>query len=537
MKKIGVLFGQENTFPGALVERINSMEIDGVRAEFVQVGGVEMAKPCPYAVIVDRISHDMPFYRAYLKNAALTGTKIVNNPFWWSADDKFFNYALAEKLGVAVPRTALLPHKMFPPDITAKSLRNLQYPLNWQEIFDYVKFPAFLKPHDGGGWRDVFHVHNPQELFDAYDQSRDLCMTLQAAVKFKEYFRCYVVGQEKVHIMPYDPSQPHHLRYVQNPPAYDPALLARVEKDALTLCRALGYDLNTVEFAVEDGIPYAIDFMNPAPDADRYGVGEANFEWIVDAVAKLAVKKAHEFDGTPMGGMNWSGFLKGDAPAAPVKKPVIKKVVPAVVKKAAVKKSPAKRQPGSNAMRKILLGLVVLCCVSGAWGQVQTPMVVSGGMPGAGKVTKSSERPRGINSPVPVAITAGHKLFLSNGGADAGLFPHPFTGTQDRAYAAMYKLLSANPAYILVGSPAEAELVLELQLTAPAAAIGDKKHGTEDPLPVFKLTVYDRPTHYTLWVISQTIDQANLQKTHDRNFDDALTLLGEQFALLKGVSQ
>src|ERR1700712_3295903 len=117
MKKIGVLFGMENTFPGALVERINSMDIDGVSAEFVEVGGVEMAKPCPYAVIVDRISHDMPFYRAYLKNAVLTGTQVINNPFWWSADDKFFNYALASKLGVAVPRTAILPHKKFPPQI------------------------------------------------------------------------------------------------------------------------------------------------------------------------------------------------------------------------------------------------------------------------------------------------------------------------------------------------------------------------------------------------------------------------------------
>src|ERR1019366_3364464 len=126
MKKIGVLFGMENTFPSALVERINSMEIDGIQAEFVRVGGVEMAKPCGYAVIVDRISHDMPFYRAYLKNAALTGTQIINNPFWWSADDKFFNYALASKLGVAVPRTALIPHKQFPPQITEKSLRNLE---------------------------------------------------------------------------------------------------------------------------------------------------------------------------------------------------------------------------------------------------------------------------------------------------------------------------------------------------------------------------------------------------------------------------
>lgn len=322
MKKIGVLFGMENTFPSALVERINSMEIDGIQAEFVRVGGVEMAKPCGYAVIVDRISHDMPFYRAYLKNAALTGTQVINNPFWWSADDKFFNYALASKLGVAVPRTALIPHKKFPPQISEKSLRNLEYPLDWNSIFDYVKFPAFLKPHDGGGWRDVFQVHNPEEFFHAYDQTRDLCMTLQAAVKFKEYFRCYVVGQSDVRIMPYDPSRPHHERYVMDPPKYSPKLLARVKKDALTLCRALGYDLNTVEFAVEDGIPYAIDFMNPAPDADLHSVGAASFEWIVDKVAKLAVRKAQK---PVQSELRWAAMLNGEAAKKPAPKKVAKK--------------------------------------------------------------------------------------------------------------------------------------------------------------------------------------------------------------------
>src|SRR5208283_3591863 len=147
-------------------------------------------------------------------------------------------------------------------------------------------------------------------LFRAYDQSRDLCMTLQRGVKFKEYFRCYVVGQEKVHIMHYDPSAPHHERYVKNPPPVNPALLKRVERDSLTLCRALGYDLNTVEFACEDGVPYAIDFMNPAPDADVNSVGQENFDWIVDAVAELAVRKAKAHTGlTPE--YRWSAFLNG----------------------------------------------------------------------------------------------------------------------------------------------------------------------------------------------------------------------------------
>src|SRR5271168_2606555 len=195
MNRIAVLHGKEKSFPEALVERINSRHVDGVIAEQLKTGGVKMAEPTGYTVIIDRISQDIPFYRAYLKNAALSGTRVVNNPFWWSADDKFFNYALASKLGVAIPKTVLLPHKKFPPQINERSLRNLQFPLNWSEIFEYIGFPAFLKPYSGGGWKSVYKVHNPQELFDAYDDTGDLCMTLQRAVEFDDYFRCYVVGQ------------------------------------------------------------------------------------------------------------------------------------------------------------------------------------------------------------------------------------------------------------------------------------------------------------------------------------------------------
>ena len=95
---------------------------------------------------------------------------------------------------------------------------------------------------------------------------------------------------------------------------WDPKLLERVERDALTLCRALGYDLNTVEFACEDGIPYAIDFMNPAPDADVNSVGQENFDWIVNAVAELAVKKALSDETSPRE-LRWSAFLTGEAEA------------------------------------------------------------------------------------------------------------------------------------------------------------------------------------------------------------------------------
>ncbi|HEY7304361.1 MAG TPA: hypothetical protein VH601_09620 [Bryobacteraceae bacterium] len=310
VRKIGIIYGMENTFPAALVERINSKNVRGVTAEHIRIGGVKMAEPSGYRVIIDRISHDIEFYRAYLKNAVLTGTIVINNPFWWSADDKFFNYALASQLGVAIPHTVVLPHKSHPPGTTLQSMRNLVFPLNWDEIFDYIGFPAFLKPFSGGGWKNVSKVNSREEFFAAYDQTGSLCMTLQSAVDFDEYFRCYVVGQEKVWIMKYDPRQPHHLRYVKDGSGDSSALRERVVKDCLTLCQALGYDFNTVEFAVQNGVPYAIDFLNPAPDADVHSVGASNFEWVVENVAELAIAKALS-DEEPQTHFHWSRFLAG----------------------------------------------------------------------------------------------------------------------------------------------------------------------------------------------------------------------------------
>lgn len=307
MKRIGVLFGSENSFPGALVEHINARNLQGIKAEFVVTGAVPIDAAKRYDVIIDRISHEVPFYRSFLKNAALQGTIVINNPFWTSADDKLVNYTLARKIGVPVPPTVLLPHKNLPEGTTERSVRNLEYPLDWDRVFAYVGERGFLKPVNGGGWRDVHYVESREEFFRAYDQTRDLCMMYQQAVDFTEYFRCYVIGRKKVRVMAYDPRMPHAERYVQRPPRFSKTLLYRVEQNALKLCRALGYDINTVEFAVEKGVPYAIDFMNPVPDADLSSVGEANFKWIVRAVAELAIAKARLARHAPA--LRWADML------------------------------------------------------------------------------------------------------------------------------------------------------------------------------------------------------------------------------------
>ncbi|HTQ79721.1 MAG TPA: hypothetical protein VMM92_06970, partial [Thermoanaerobaculia bacterium] len=254
-------------------------------------------------------SQDIPFYRAYLKNAALNGTAVINNPFWWSADEKFFNNCLATKIGVAVPKTVLLPSNQHPPDTNEKSMRNLAYPLDWEAIFAYIGFPAYFKPHAGGGWKHVYRVKSPEELFAVYGETGDLVMMLQEEIVFSEYYRCYSIGRKDVRIMPYDPREPHHRRYVQGEQAIAPARYERLHGDVLKLNRALGYDFNTVELAVRDGIPYAIDFCNPAPDADLASIGRENFEWIVEAAANLAIEKARGYvEGQPR--IEWGEFVQ-----------------------------------------------------------------------------------------------------------------------------------------------------------------------------------------------------------------------------------
>lgn len=312
MKKIGILHGKERTFPHALIERINAMNESGIVAEPVNINKVAQGEPSTYAVILDRISQDVPFYRAYLKNAALNGTAVVNNPFWWSADEKFFNNCLATKLGVAVPNTVILPSKDHPADCSAESFSNLAFPLDWDGIFSYIGWPAYFKPHSGGGWKNVYKVRNPDEFFKAYAETGQLVMLLQSEVQFEDYYRCYCIGGADVRIMPYEPRNAHHLRYVVDRPPAAPALLERIKQDVLTLNRALGYDFNTVEFGVSNGVPHAIDFCNPAPDADRGSVGEENFNWVVNAAAAMLVRRAKEHkEGAD--NLTWGAYLQAAA--------------------------------------------------------------------------------------------------------------------------------------------------------------------------------------------------------------------------------
>jgi hypothetical protein len=287
--KIGLLVGREWSFPPAFLDEVQRRNA-GVSAEYVKLGGTRMNEPCPYAVIIDRISHEVPYYRSYLKNAVLQGVTVINNPFMWTADDKFFEATLAARLGVAHPKTLVLPNKDYVPGIVpTESLRNLLYPLDWKSIVEYVGLPCVLKDAHGGGWKNVSICHSIDELIRFYNTSGLLTMIVQEFIRWDQYFRCMCLGQEDVLPMQYDPRE---RRYLVGNQQESSELGRRVVGDSLKLVRALGYDMNTVEWAVRDGIPYAIDFMNPAPDMDVNSLTPVYFEWCVKHLADTAIKSA-----------------------------------------------------------------------------------------------------------------------------------------------------------------------------------------------------------------------------------------------------
>lgn len=282
--RIGLVVGREWSWPPAFIEEVNRRTPEtGVIAEYIKIGGSFINEPNKYRVLIDRISHEVPYYRSYLKNAVLQGVKVVNDPMMWTADDKYFGTSLAIRMGIASPRTVVLPNKEYIPGIKHdESLRNLEFPINWDHLVESVGgFPCILKDAHGGGGREVYVVHSMQELWDAYNESGLLTMILQEFIKWDEYARCMGIGQKKVRVMRYDPNAP----YYHPEHHFSPEMAQRLHDDTLKICQLFGYDMNTCEFGIRDGIPYAIDFMNPAPDMDVNSLGKNHFDWMVQTMA------------------------------------------------------------------------------------------------------------------------------------------------------------------------------------------------------------------------------------------------------------
>ena len=295
--RIGVLRGRENSFPDALIAKVNARG-EEVQAEFVRLGGTKLNEPVPYRVVLDRMSHEVPYYAVYLKMAALQGTYCINNTFWRSADDKFFGYAVAEKLGIAAPKTVVLPNRSYVEDVTGESLRNL-WPVDFSAYPDYVGVPCIMKPAFGGGWKNVHKIHSLDDLMHRYNESGTLTMMLQELITWDVFVRVPTIGQRWARAIRYDPAPLAAGGYDQSYDALPGPLRDEVEELSLRFNRALGYDMNALEFAVRDGKIYGIDLTNYTPDLDYRSLKEAHFPWAVEKMASFAVEKALSEERTP----------------------------------------------------------------------------------------------------------------------------------------------------------------------------------------------------------------------------------------------
>jgi len=287
-KRVGLVVGREWSWPPAFIAEVNGRDA-GVVAEYAQLDLTAAGATARYDVLIDRISHEIPFYRSYLKHAALGGTTVINNPFMWSADDKFFGASLLTELGIAQPRTVVLPNRAAGPGLGPEDLTNLAYPIDWQGIVDYVGLPAILKDAHGGGGRQVYRVDSLEVLVARYDETGDMTMIVQELVVWDHYVRCLCIGQDEIMPIKYDPLEK---RYHVDHAHLSPEVGRLVVDWSRRLCAALGYDMNTVEYAVRGGVPYAVDFMNPAPDMDIYSLTPFYFDWVVRAMADLAIARA-----------------------------------------------------------------------------------------------------------------------------------------------------------------------------------------------------------------------------------------------------
>jgi hypothetical protein len=235
------------------------------------------------------MSHEIPYYRAFLKQAWVRGTVVVNNPFTTAADDKFLGVIQSYRQGVKVPRTAVLPNKRAETENVPESFRNLVYPLDWQGIVDYVGVPAVLKDSQTGGRRLARRVSSVDELISAYDESDTRTMLLQSVVESDLHLHCFVIGGHRTMIARYSVDGSGH-REVPN--GISSSLLLSIENMAQVATAVYGYDINLVEFVVQDDEAILINPTNPVPQMEVHLMSEQQFAWCVDEIASLAVEIA-----------------------------------------------------------------------------------------------------------------------------------------------------------------------------------------------------------------------------------------------------
>ncbi|MGQ9819680.1 MAG: ATP-grasp domain-containing protein [Candidatus Kapaibacteriales bacterium] len=291
MKKIGIFCGAENTFPNHLIAYINQKRSD-IQAEIVKVGYVTIDDVFQYNVIFDRVSHQVSMYQSILKQCALQGIIVINNPYLKCLEDLYFQFALAKQLGFNVPKTVILPTKEHQEGTTSETYKNLVYPLNWEALFDHIGFPFFMKLNKSNSSTYSFKIYNPAEFFSAYDVTGNKQMILQQVIDFDSYYRVFAVGKKHLKIINFDPNKPLHLRYSKESLILDPKFQKKIMNIIEQLCTLLDLNVNAVDIAISNSDVYLLDFYNVAPIVEPNYFSNDDYNWLIYTIGDFLISIA-----------------------------------------------------------------------------------------------------------------------------------------------------------------------------------------------------------------------------------------------------
>ncbi len=287
---IGLLLGTEEDWPAAfeaLVARLGPVDGHRLVTERIVNEPFDLRSTPRYALVIDRLAwwYDLP--RAWLKKVSLVDdVYLLNNPFTFQAMEKHSAYCALMRLGIRVPETWLIPHKV-PPDNprfqpTAERY-NAQFDL--EAIGEHIGYPLFMKPFDGGQWVGVSRVASPEELRARYDESGERMMHLQTALEdFDVFVRSLSIGAETMSMW-FDPSKPMHDRYQVRHDFLTPELGDEIVSISRLVNAFFRWEFNSCETIVKDGVAYPIDYANASPDVALTSL-HYYFPWAITALVR-----------------------------------------------------------------------------------------------------------------------------------------------------------------------------------------------------------------------------------------------------------
>ncbi len=296
--QIGLSLGADICWPICYESLLDGLKLDipldGDRVRFacerVTIEPFDLRQPVKYDLVIDRLTHWYSTSREWIKKAILLNDLYVyNNPWSLQSNEKHTSYCAMMKLGLAIPDTWMLPPKSY--DVTEDleaTLQKYAKMFSLDEVGEKIGYPFFIKPYHGGGWKGVTKVDNARDLHKAYDESGTEVMNLQAAVlPYERFVRCVGLGPQfrKVN---YDPTAPLHDRYGMEIDFLSPDDAATLEDISLTINTFFGWDFNSCESLLKDGVWHPIDFANACPDSQVTAL-HYHFPWLIKANLRWSI--------------------------------------------------------------------------------------------------------------------------------------------------------------------------------------------------------------------------------------------------------